>query len=62
MTAVGRFENIHKEYPWYTLKIVSIGCPETSVTNYQSRLRDVPKLRCHETGLSVGVRTGYLTI
>jgi len=65
MKTVGCLKNVHKEIPMVhlhgePLKIGPIGCPETSVTNYQSTLRNVQKLRCHETGLSVGVRTGHL--
>jgi hypothetical protein len=42
---------VHEESSWTTwpLKMGQIGCPETSITNYQSTLRNDPeerRLRC----------------
>jgi hypothetical protein len=31
-----------------------IGCPETSVTNYQSTLRNIPEERCNVKGKATG--------
>ena len=38
-----RFFKLSKKIVW-TLKMGAIGCPKTSITNYQSTLRNIPKV------------------